>query len=305
MKFFLKDISAFLLIFLFLSCDGLSDIFSTNFYQGIDKRDEVSISNSELINWGADERAAKVDHYASIALSRDDSEALFSILKNDPEARAQLILNFNYILDNYPDLTNPEEVDRYQKVAAALAKIEILSTNATFISGAEELIVSYASGENDGNFDADTVLTEVFNIPYSYSSPEEKEQKRSEVLIELTALMNGGLAYEKLGSTITDFDRPESNYISEEDAILVASGAMVNKVVKNTTDNTALTREQAIYELVDGMLNRDFTGSQILFPTSSGVTSTNNMELYLGDGASKTFTATGFELPPVNVLGGV
>lgn len=299
-----KKFCFILILILLLSCEGLSDLLSTNHFSSLDKGGAVLINSDDLQGWTQDDRNEKLDYYSSIALSKEDSEYLYEVLRNDPAAKAELIANYIAFLNTPPDLNNPAEVDLYQKIAAAYAKIEVYTTAATIMDGVDDLVIDYASGASSGGFNQDKVLDEVFRIPATFSSPEEKEQKRQEVIVELTALTNAGFAYEKLGNTITDVDRPSSNYISDEDAVLVLVTAMTGTIIQNTVDNTSLTKEQAIEELVNGIVNRDFIGSQVIFPVSPGNTASNPMELYLGPGGSLTFTSTGFELPPASSLGG-
>lgn len=303
-----KCVPLFFVSLLLLSCDGFSKLFKTNLYENFDKADRVVIKSDDLKDWEEDDVEPNVLYYSDITLSKDDSQYFFYILKNDPKTREEILNNFASILDTYPDLSDPVAVDRYQKVAAALAKLEIYSTSATIVSGVDDLVVSYASGANEGDFNQETLLSEVFDVPPTGVPDEEREEKWEEVFIEMKAIMEAGLAYEKLGSTITDVDRPASNYISEEDAVVVLVSSMVNSIVDNTVNNESIEREKALELLVDGIVDGGFvesdTGPNLHFPTSPEDSAENKMVLYLGEGGALTFIATGFQLPPASSLGG-
>lgn len=300
-----KKFSCILVLILLISCEGLSNLLTTNHYSGLDEGSGVVINADDLKDWVPDEITEKLDYYSDIILSIDDAESLYRVLRDDAAAKAELISNFKLKISSTPDLTKEEEVDRYQKYNAAYAKVEVYSSQATVIEGVEDLIIDYASGANSGNFNQDTLLTQVFKIPVTFDSPEQKEQRRQELITEMSALVNAGEAYENLGNSITDVDRPTSEYIGDEDAVLVLLTAMTGTIIQKTVENTSLTRSQAVEELVNGIVNRDFTGSQIVFPVSPGNTADNPMELYLGPGGSLAFTATGFKLPSVSSLGGI
>lgn len=299
-----KKFLVFLLLVLLISCEGLSELLSTNHFSGMDEGSGVVISPEDLKGWIPEEINEKLNYYSDIILSIDDADSLFSVLINDPVAKAEFLSNFKLALNFTPDLTKEEDVDRYQKFNAAYAKVEVYSTETTILEGVDNLIVDYASGASSGDFNQDTLLTEVFNIPAVFDTPEQKEQRRQELITEINALVNAGDAYENLGNSITDVDRPSSRYISDEDAVLVLLTAMTGRIIQKTVESTSLTKTQAVEELVNGIVNKNFTGSQIMFPVSPGNTASNPMELYLGPGGSLAFTATGFQLPPVSSLGG-
>lgn len=304
MRSFLKKISLVLLLIFFISCGGFSKLFTTNHFEQFEDIDPFSVFASEETSFGDldyDQKVEIINKYTTAALSIEDSDALFTALKNQPDYRDQ-VTDFMgaYLIkqENIPDPLSKkydEDLIFYQNLAVALGRIEVYTTRSIAIFGFNDLFVDYASGEIEETLTQKIFLSEVFGIQRSVS----------ETKVDIEALVRAGEAFELLGKTIRNTDNPESSSLNEDDAILILMSSMMKRIVYYTNlEFPSLNESQIINNLVKGIIDGDFVGLSIKFPQDIVGSKLTNIQRYLGVGGALTFTATGFDLPPMSLFGG-
>ena len=312
MKYLFKNFSFVLLLGLLFSCEGLSQLLTTNVFEIIENKDKPSVPLEEVSDWkylDSDALKAKIEKYSAMALTNTDSEALFFTLRENPDAMENVRYYFNKYLDDpgVPNLDNfdtsdeyLESLNSYQRTAAALAKIEVYSTDAEFVDGFDDMILNYANGTNTGDLDSKTIYKDIFGVSTTSLQATEEYEERARVEFELEAAINAGVAYNQLGDSIFNKDFPESVYISDADATLIFLSCVTSRIVVATKEaHPNLSEEEIISQFVDGIFsdNSDnFGDSDIIFPEDQPNGDLNTIERYLGEGGAVVFTATNYSL---------
>ena len=310
MKYLFKNFSFVLLLGLLFSCEGLSQLLTTNVFEIIENKDKPSVPLEEVSDWSGldpDPLEVKIEKYSAMALTNTDSEALFFTLRENPSAMENVRSYFNEYLDDpgMPILADFETSDEYlktlntyQRTAAALAKIEINSTDAKLVDGVNNIIRDYANGTNSGNLDPEEIYKDIFGVPPEGDRPLDFNltYEKDRVLLELKSIVNAGIAYDKLGESIFNKDFPESNYIFDTDATLIFFSCLTSRIIDATEadPSTHLTSAEVITQFVDAIFTGKLDESDIVFPKDQPNGDLNIIERYLGKNGAVAFIATNY-----------
>lgn len=309
MRSILKYISFIFLLILVISCEGVSNLLTTNYFEPFEDVNPFSVfigddETSFYDDFTPEEREALIDEYTAAALSYENEDALYESLIEQPNYRDEVTKYLKEYLEsseNIPDIFSPtysEDLKNYQNRALALANIEVYTHGAIGINGFDDLIFSYTSGELEGTLTQQVLLTKVFGTSSGTTSEE--------ILLDIEGALRAGEALDLLGETIIDKDNPSSTTITSDDGLLILLSCMINNIVDLSMDNNSQTMDDVLDKLVDGIMNNDFDPDFITFPQDDGSpdSSLTTMERYLGVGGALAYTASDFTLPSVSLFGG-
>lgn len=286
-----------LILLLFFSCNGLSELMNKNYYSEIPGVESFSLTPEDFpIDMSLEERGRITDKYAGIALDPVSSSALFNALAEDSEYPATLnalsslfLVEIEYI---EPSILLEENIrNRYQKLNLARAKIEVYPRDRGEIENIETGLVGYKSGIITDVFTDERLRTEVFDLLDNFDA---SPNRITELNYLFYGLAKGGDSLLKLGDTIVDLDYPSSPYLSKREGPFVLFVLVASNIINKSLDNFSGDRSQVIFQMVDDLSTGDFT-SLVIYP--SEMTDTVISFRYLGEKGALVFSATEYELP--------
>lgn len=307
MRSFLKYISLIFVLIILVSCNGLSSLLTTNYFEPFDDTESFSVytgdDTTSFDDFTPEEKEALIDDYTSAALSLENDESLYEALINNPDYRDEVTTYLADYLnndDNKPNIlskTYISDLTTYQNRALALANIEVYTHGAVGINGFDDMVFNYTSGELEGTLTQEILLTQVFG----------DETDPVSLKADLLGSLKAGEALNLLGDTIIDKNNPSSGTLSPDDGVLVLMTSIINSIVKlSISKDSSLTEDVVLDKLVFGILNNNFDLSIITFPQDDTSPDSNltTMERYLGVGGALVFTATDFTIPSISLFGG-
>ncbi|QEN05728.1 hypothetical protein EW093_13735 [Thiospirochaeta perfilievii] len=304
MKYLLKHIPIVFLLIGLTSCDVVTSLLTTNYFEGFSDINPFSLVVDENSFPTDDDEAAilLINKYTDVALS-DDAENFFAALKGLDTYRSDLIAYYNSILITKPDNTLPtylDDIDIYQRRSLALAKIELYTRNAYAIDGFDRLYTKYVTGEEDADLTINLLIENVFNT-------EDPDVTRVSLEDDFQGFFNAGDAIDLLGKTIVDTDNPTSKVLDENEGVFILLSSIINRVVELSLegDLSNTKNENDVFVALAAYVLNGTTSSLLVYPQDLPPEGGQSMiEHYLGLGGALAYTASGFELPGVSILGG-
>lgn len=316
MKSLVTRLSLVSLLMMLLSCEVLSPILTKNYFEEFKDYNPLE-GLIEESDWNAVvDKDAKLDQYIDIVFTGgQDAKSLYNQLKGEKNYKRamadDLMKRFNdpsssgYLtLPVYGSETFAADLNTYQRTAMALAKLEVYGSEEMALTGYDNIIVDFATGEQESSLDNKTVMEYLF-------APETSSEYTNSQLInmDITSLYNAGIALSYLGSTIIDRDNPASDFVSENDAVMILISCMINTIITDSVENF-IDETAVIDALVSDIESVQSSASgtffdNLNFPQDKGDTDESTIVQYLGENGAVVYAATGFELPNAeSIMGG-
>lgn len=308
MKSLVKSLSLVSLLIMFLSCEVLSPILTKNYFEEFKDLNPLADILPEQV-WGEfseAEQQEKLNEYIdAVIYDEKNAKDLYEQLKDSPQYKRDmadaLMGRFDDPTDTgyltvpvYGSETFADDLKKYQQTAIALAKIEVYGSQEMAITGFENIIVDFATGEQTNGLSNETLMDYLFDLE------GETSENRTE---DIRSLYNAGIAVSYLGSTIIDRDNPTSEFVTDDDAILILISAMINTIITDSVANFSDNNSAVITALVTGIETGTFD-SNLNFPQDK-VDNNDPIVQYLGEDGAVVYAATGYELPDAElVMGG-